>query len=230
MSPDDMALARRIANEGFTVYLPLLFGKIGQDSVISGYFQSCAYGEFECSKTSTSSPALKWLRTVCERVINMSGQPVGIIGMCLTGVFPLVLLREGIRAAVLCQPTIPFNLLFGRPINDQKTDIGLDPEDVSAATKSDVPLLTMRYASDKRCPEERVDKLRDIFRGRLADIKLQGQGHSTLGGSFHSGAFADTIKYLKVRLGSDRGPQRMNLAKLDKKACEITADGKWRPL
>src|SRR5262245_64644473 len=99
ISPDDMQFARRIANQGFTVYLPLLFGEVGQNNFISGYFQSCVYGEFECSKKSTSSPALKWLQTLRDQVINISGKPIAIIGMFLTGVFPLALLGEGVGGA-----------------------------------------------------------------------------------------------------------------------------------
>jgi hypothetical protein len=86
----------------------------------------------------------------------------------------------------------------------------------------------MQYACDRRCPKERIAKLQDIFKQRLADIELAGEGHSTLAGSFNAGAFLDTIQYLKVRLGSKSGPIRMSLAKLDGKDCEITADGNWR--
>ena len=231
MSPDDMQLARRIANQGFTVYLPLLFGEPGQNNPISGYFQSCAYGEFECSRNSTSSPALKWLRTVRDQVINISGKPIGIIGMCLTGVFPLALLSDGVEAAVLCQPTLPFSLLFGQPIGRQKKDIGLDERDLEIAIRSSVSLLAMRYGSDKLSPPERMQALRGIFPERLAVIEIEHKrGHSTLAASFDKEAFTDTIRYLKVRLGAKHGPEPMDLAKFNGKRCEITAEGNWRAL
>jgi dienelactone hydrolase len=232
MTPYDLELARRIANHGFTVYLPLLFGAPGQNNAFSGYFQSCAYGEFECSKLSTTSPIVKWLQDdVCKRVEDLSGNPIGIIGMCLTGIIPLALLRDGIAAAVLCQPTLPFNLLFGRPIGEQKQDLGLAPVDLENATRSTTPLLAMRYASDPLCPEERINKLRDVFQKRLATIDIEDQkGHSTLANDFHPGGFADAVKYLRVRLGAAFGPQEMTLARLDGQRCEITADGTWRAL
>jgi dienelactone hydrolase len=231
MSPADMELARRIAHQGFTVYLPLLFGEPGQDSFISGYFQSCAYGEFECAALSKSSPALKWLETVCDQVVDLSGKPIGVIGMCLTGVFPLALLRAGVEAAVVCQPTLPFNLLFGKPIGRQKEDVGLDKTHLDKAAQSTVPLLAMRYASDKLCPPERMQKLRSIFHQRLASIEIEGKkGHSTLADSFDAQAFADTINYLRVMLGVERGPKLMSIAKLGRKNCEITADRIWRAL
>lgn len=164
-------------------------------------------------------------------MIDISGKPIGIIGMCLTGVFPLALLGEGVGGAVLCQPTLPFTLTFGKPIGRQKENIGLDRNDLDIATRSNIPLLAMRYAADELCPPERIQALRDIFRERLASIEvIGGKGHSTLAGNFHAEAFADTIKYLQVRLGVKRGPKQMHLATLGGKNCEITADGKWRQL
>ena len=65
------------------------------------------------------------LRDVCRRVSEHARGPVGVIGMCLTGAFPLALLGEGVQAAVLCQPTLPFNALFMRPIGAQRRVLGL---------------------------------------------------------------------------------------------------------
>lgn len=72
--------------------------------------------------------------------------------------------------------------------------------------------------------------LQQIFQDRFALIEIEGEGHSTLAGSFDQGAFADTIRYPKVRLRAEPGPKQMSLAKLDGKECQITADGKWRAL
>jgi dienelactone hydrolase len=229
LSWEDMLLAHRIADEGFQVYLPVLFGTVKENSVGFGYFQSCVSGEFECSKLSARSSILDWLEEVCTRVSeDTSGGRIGVIGMCLTGTFPLALLQDRVQAAVLCQPSLPFTALLGRPIGAQKTDIGLSVKDLDVAQHSNVPFLTMRYAGDPRCPQERMAKLRDLFKQRLADIELAGEGHSTLAGNFNASAFTETIQYLKVRLGSKSGPIRMNLAKLEGKDCEITADGNWR--
>lgn len=230
MTPDDMALARRLASKGFTVHLPLLFGEPGQDSFISGYFQSCAYGEFECARLSARSPILDWLDPFCRHVIATSRGPVGVIGMCLTGALPIALLNTGIEAAVLCQPTLPFNLLMRRPFGEQKSDLGVAPGDLdNALKKSKVPLLAMRYASDALCPHERMQTLRTTFNQRIATIEIQGgDGHSTLAGDFDRKAFADTIKYLTARLRFPRVAQDMALARLEGKKCRITDQGEWR--
>jgi len=228
MSPADISLANCLGREGFSVYVPLLFGEVKQDNFVRGYFQTCLGGDYECSKLSTRSTALDWIGEVCEHV-RKSNQPVGAIGMCLTGIFPVSLLRNGVAAAVLCQPTVPFNWLLGRPVGAQEKDLGLDPTDLGyAETKSTVPMLAMRYMGDRRCPEERMKALQDTFPGRIAVIEIPRDGHSTLAGDFDACAFADTVAYLKVMLGVEAGPKRMREARLNGRACELTAEGKWR--
>ncbi len=88
----------------------------------------------------------------------------------------------------------------------------------------------MRYARDEKCPDDRMCKLRDIFQKRLADIELEGEGHSALAGSFNEDAFADTVQYLKVRLRVEPGPKSMRRARLNGKRYEISAEGLWREL
>ena len=233
MTPDDMRLARRLAQENFNVYLPLLFGDVGQDSTTAGYWQACARGPFECSDLSARSEVLTWIEGLCDTIAkdtaggSAKGQ-LGVIGMCLTGIFPLALLRPGVAAAVACQPTVPFRLIPPRPVGKQKKDLGLSAADLARASKSDVPFLAMRYASDALCPAERMGVIRDTFKTRVAVIEIPNKkGHSTLASSFDPDAFADTVSYLKVRLKSDPGPRRMKLATLSGRPCEITAGGMW---
>ena len=230
MSPDDLALAKCLGQQGMSVYLPLLFGEPGQNRIFAGYFQSCAQADFECAALSRSSPIIDKLREVCRRVGDQAGRPTGVIGMCLTGSFPLALLGDGVQAAVLCQPTLPFNALFMRPIGAQRRVFGLAPEDLNRALKSQVPILAMRYRNDSLCPAERFRALRETFRERIAQIEIASQNgqHSTLAADFNFDAFADAVSYLKARLGAASRPQRMKLARLDGRPCEIGPDGRWR--
>jgi dienelactone hydrolase len=229
LSPADMGLARCLAKEGFSVYLPLLFGTRGQDNWLLGYFQSCGRSTFECSKLSTNSPILGWVRTVCRRVADQAHGPIAVIGMCLTGAFPLACLADPrVRGAILCQPTIPFSLA-GTPDDEQKFDLGVDPRDLDVAVRSGVPILAMRYTADTKCPPQRMMILRWAFRDKVAVIELGGEGrHSTLAGNFDEGAFADVVSYLTVVLDRAPGPSRMRLARVGDRACEITAEGRWR--
>jgi len=197
-----------------------------------GYFQSCATAEFDCSSLSGPSPILIRLREVCGKIIERTGGSIGIIGMCLTGTFPLALLREGVSAAVLCQPTRPFNPFFLRPVGAQKRALGLAQSDIERARQFDLPFLALRYKSDRLCPRERFQTLREQFPGRMAAIEIDGepQGHSTLAGDLNEDAFADAAVYLKTRLGLSKKAAKMRLARFDDRPCEITPEGRWRAL
>lgn len=232
LSLSDLALAKCLAQKGFSVYLPLLFGEAGQESLFLGYFQSCATAEFDCSTLSGPSPILIGLREVCGRIIERTGRSIGIIGMCLTGSFPLALLREGVSAAVLCQPTRPFNPFFMRPVGAQKRALGLARSDIERARQFNLPFLALRYKSDRLCPRERFETLREHFPGLMAGIEIDGepQGHSTLASDLNEDAFADAAVYLKTRLGLSKKAAKMRLARLDDRPCEITPAGRWRAL
>jgi dienelactone hydrolase len=234
LSDHDIALGRRLAGNGFTVYLPLLFGEPGQDRFLKGYFESCVNGPFICSTPSMTSPIVDDVREVCEAVARRSG-PLGVVGMCLTGAFPLALLSRDVRAAVLCQPTLPFGL-FAAIVGlteRERNDLGLSHPDIERARASDVPLLALRYVDDWRCPRERLDSLERTFPGRVARIELTrehhpgGGHHSTLAADCDRTAFADTVAYLRARLGLAREPSAMRLATFERRACRITADGQW---
>lgn len=234
LSPDDLALARCISMEGFRVYAPLLFGAPEQDDFVKGFAQSCRAGLFECNDLSARSAILDRLETFCDNVAKANG-PIGVVGMCLTGVFPLALFSNQVHAAVLCQPTLPFSTLPGWPTGKQVTDLGLGAADLAEAMGSQVPFLAMHYAKDRRCPAERIEEFQNVFGARVAVISLEGSGkHSSLAGDFDPDAFADAMTYMKVRLGILAGPRRMAKARLrvgtENHACEIEADGPWKSL
>jgi len=232
MSLSNLALARCLANEGFSVFVPLMFGEPGQERFFGGYFQSCARAEFDCSSPTGGSAILHKLRETRRKLVERTGAPIGIIGMCLTGVFPLALLGDRVSAAILCQPTLPFNALLMRPIGEQKRALALSRADIDHARRTNIPLLAMRYQSDPLCPAQRFDTLREMFGSRIALIEIgdEPQGHSALAWDLNDDAFGDAIKYLKVCLGVDKRAQNMKLAKVAGRTCEMTAQGEWRAL
>lgn len=237
LTPDDLALARALGHGKFNVFAPLLFGAPEQDSVIKGYDQACHSKLFACGDLATRSPVLDRIDAMCAELAKRDGRPIGVIGMCLTGVFPLALLNDAsgrppdrVTAAVLCQPTVPFSLVRGRPTGRQKGDLGLGPADLDAATRSSVPWLLVRYTGDGRCPPERVMAFRKRFGTRMAAIELPGSHHSSLAGDFHRDAFDDVVSYLTVRFDPTAGPRTMKLARVqpaDSQPCVIGKDGLW---
>lgn len=232
MSLSNLALAQCLGREGFSVYLPLLFGEPGQARFLGGYFQSCATDGFNCSSPDGGSAILNPLRETRARIVQRSGAPVGIIGMCLTGAFPLALLGDGVAAAVLCQPTLPFNTLLMRPIGAQRRSLGLGEADLERARQFDVPLLAMRYRNDSLCPRERFGVLRRLAPSRIASLEVDDppDGHSTLAWDLHEDALADAVSYLKVCLGLEKRARPMRLTKFNGRRCEITPERRWRAL
>jgi dienelactone hydrolase len=230
LTDDDLALARCLSKRGFHVFTPLLFGRLGQDSATLGFASACLGSppRFECSRLSARSEILNELEAVCDRIAACLNMRLGVIGMCLTGALPLALLPNRVDAAVLSQPTLPFDVLRRRPVGPQLTDLGLGPDDLKEAVASHVPFLAMHYADDPLSPRERLATIADTFGTRAAIIELPGSGkHSSLAGDLHIDALEDCVNYLKVRLGVETGPKRMMLARLEHKACEITRDG-WK--
>jgi dienelactone hydrolase len=232
MSLSDLALAQCLSKQGFSVFLPLLFGEPGQERFVAGYFQSCVTGEFDCSSLAGGSPIVKKLSATCQSILDRTRAPIGIIGMCLTGALPLALLGNGVEAAVLCQPTLPFNVLLGGPTGGQKRALGLSRAELERAQRSAIPLLAVRFKSDSLCPKERFETLREIFGGRIATIEInaEARGHSTLAGDLNDDALSDAVHYLKVRLAIEKQARPMKLALLDDRPCEMGADGRWRTL
>ena len=230
LTPADIRLARCLAKEELNVYVPLLFGSFGQNAGLAGYNQACRSGRFECSRLSVRSPILDRLEAVCDRAAAESRAAIGVIGMCLTGILPLALLRPGVEAAVICQPTVPFNpfaALFGHPITKkQQSDVGLAKADLMRARKSTVPFLALRFTNDKLCPTARMNELQTLFDDRIARIELADRdAHSTLGSSFDQGAFNDTVTYLRARLTKSAKAVPMRLATFKGRPCEITPSG-----
>ena len=116
ITPEVARFARIVADDGFTVYLPHLFGTPNKPLSV-GYMlgqmaRACIAREFSVLARGESSPITDWLRALCRRAHAECGGPgVGAIGMCLTGNFALSLMvDEAVMAPVLSQPSLPFPL------------------------------------------------------------------------------------------------------------------------
>ncbi len=209
-------LGNRLHREGFTVFLPLLFGNVGGHGFLGGYLRSCGSRQFVCAAADGSSAILPSLQQFCEEASRMAGnRPVGVIGMCLTGAFPISLLRStNVVAPVICQPTMPFSLVgAGDP-----AALGLEQGDVrQAIARREVSILGMRFTGDWRCPPQRFTKLRELFGSRFEAIEIpsgldtvESNAHSVLVGSYKPNgpthqALLRTVEFLKRRLSPADG-------------------------
>jgi len=164
ITPEVARFGERVAEAGFTVYLPHLFGTPGR-AFSTGYMlgqlaRACVSREFAVLAANRSSPVTDWLRALCRRAHAECGGPgVGALGMCLTGNFALSLMvDEAVMAPVLSQPSLPFPVSPGR-----RAALHLGPEEL-ARVKDRVaggcPVLGLRFTRDPLCPGARFERLR----------------------------------------------------------------------
>lgn len=164
ITPEVAGFARRVADAGFHVAVPVMFGSVGKPLsvpyALRGIARACVSREFHVLATHGSSPITHWLRALARQLHEQCGGPgVGAIGMCLTGNFALGLMMEpALLAPVLSQPSLPFPL--GR---ERRAGLHVSPEELANVKKrasEGVGVLGLRFSHDPMCPPERFDTLR----------------------------------------------------------------------
>lgn len=166
MSVKCLELADRLIGQGFSVYLPLFFGKPGQDSVLLGLGAAarlCVRNEMNCLANNGRSLVAAWLRALCRRMLaECRGRGVGVIGMCFTGNLVLsVMLDESVLVPVMCEPAVP---LFPCT-KKRKASLGVPQEDLTRAAEraKTAHVLGFRFATDKKSPAERFENMKRLF-------------------------------------------------------------------
>jgi dienelactone hydrolase len=164
ITPPVAEFARRVADAGFTAYLPHLFGTPGKP-LSTGYMigqlaRACISREFGVLAKGESSPITNWLRALCRQAHAECGGPgVGAIGMCLTGNFALALMvDETVMAPVLSQPSLPFPLTKAH-----RAALHISDDELAAVkrrVREGCPVLGLRFTADPMCPPERFATLR----------------------------------------------------------------------
>lgn len=175
ITPAVARFGRRVADAGFTVAMPELFGTVGKGygaNVVGQLLRACVAREFHVLAAHGSSPITDWLRAVARSLHEELGGPgVGAIGMCLTGNFALTLMVDPwLMAPVLSQPSLPFGL--GR---ERRAGLHLSPEDLAVAKKraaAGAGVLGMRFTGDPLVPRERFETLRREFGEHFEAIEI----------------------------------------------------------
>jgi len=165
ITPPVARFATIVADAGFTVLMPNLFGTPGRKMTapyaLGQIARACISREFRLFAANATSPIISWLRALCaEAHAELGGRGVGAIGMCLTGNFALALMiDESMMAPVLSQPSLPAG-----PSRASKRGLHLSKEDlvvVKRRAAAGVPLLGLRFTNDPMCPGERFERLRE---------------------------------------------------------------------
>lgn len=171
ITPAVTKYATRVADAGFTVYLPELVGKpvaatpwAALLSNTVNWVRVCISREWRVLAANQSSPVVDWLRALARQAHRECGGPgVGAVGMCLTGNFGLTMMLDApVLAAVLGEPSLPFPLTPTR-----RRGLHASPAEIAAAhEKIDGEggrLLGLRFQGDWLCPAERFARLRTEF-------------------------------------------------------------------
>lgn len=185
-----ISLAEVVADSGFCVHLPLLFGEPGDNRPIPFIAKLCVSREFRLFAKKGGSPIVDWLRALCRKVKADCGEPgVGAIGLCLTGNFAIALMADdAVLAPVASEPALP---LFACTESAKRavavTDEELDGARVRCA--SGVPLMCLRFSGDRKSPQQRFEAISSAlgpeFRGIVitspdANHHISRRAHSVL--------------------------------------------------
>ncbi|MBL4583785.1 MAG: dienelactone hydrolase family protein [Pseudomonadales bacterium] len=186
ITPEVARFATTVADSGFTVVMPSLFGTPGKPNS-SGYIarqllRACISKEFKVLASRKSSPITDYLRALCTSVHKELGGPgVGAIGMCLTGNFALSLMVDpSVMAPVLSQPSLPFPLS-----KDKRSALHISDEDFACIKKrvkvDDQKILALRFSDDVTSPPERFDRLRQELGANFETIEIDSSPGNAFG-------------------------------------------------
>lgn len=184
ITPECAAFATRLAEEGFSVALPSLFGTpmapLNALSMARVLPRICVSRELGLLARHAASPMTEWLRALCRRLHEESaGAPIGAIGMCLTGNFALALAVDPwLMAPVLSQPSLPVGVSASH-----RAALHASPEAVLTlrrrAEEEGVRVLGMRFTHDPLCPPERFETLREELGDAFEGIEIDsGPGNA----------------------------------------------------
>jgi dienelactone hydrolase len=206
-----LRLAGTIAQAGFVVWVPILFGPSHTTTTplrgAAGVVASCIRREIYAFAANRSSPITDVVRALCRELSNETGRPVGVVGLCLTGNFALATTTEAEVNAVVCgQPSLPMP-----PCLSRKHALHLGPNELEALRRraaEGLDIFVARFDRDYICPPERVNRLREVV-GEAHFIKpdIPGSGHAVFTESLSldpnhptQHALREMIGYLQRRL------------------------------
>jgi dienelactone hydrolase len=179
ITPQVAEFSRQVADDGFTVYMPHMFGTPGKPLSIpyalGQMARACVSREFKVFAKRESSPITDWLRALCRHAHAECGGPgVGAIGMCLTGNFALSLMVDpSVMAPVLSQPSLPFPITASHRAAIHLSDSDLQV--VKRRAGEGCGVLGLRFTADPMCPRERFETLRQQLGRGFEGIEIDSR-------------------------------------------------------
>jgi len=166
ISTEVLRFARKVAERGFTVFLPHLFGPVGVRTTevnrIRELVRLCINREFHVLAENRSSPIVEWLRALGRHALEqVGGKGVGAVGMCVTGNFALTMtLDPWVVAPVMAHPSFPLPVTRSKAAAVHATPQTLENARRRVAAES-LKVLGVRFHGDVLfCRAARFDTLR----------------------------------------------------------------------
>lgn len=188
MSRPFVDYCRGLAQEGYRVFMPLLFGEPESRMSNQEVRAFCMTEEFKAlfearQDEPDARPFTAWLLRLTREVLERSDpRRAAVIGMCMTGGFALATIaEEGVGAAVACQPAFP----FFRGIRT----LGLSRDERESASQRARRLTVdqgrpclqgYRHRWDYICRPAHLRAAKRIFGESFEGITIPGRGHSTV--------------------------------------------------
>jgi dienelactone hydrolase len=180
ITPAVARFAQRMADAGFTAFMPQLFGE-PMRPLSRGYanrviLRACISREFKVLASRESSPIVNWLRALARHAHAQCGGPgVGAVGMCFTGNFALAMMLDApMLAPVLAQPSLPFAINESR-----RGGLHVSAREIAAAhekiDQQGAKILALRFVQDPMCPGERFARLREEFGAAVETIEIDAR-------------------------------------------------------
>lgn len=178
-----LVLARELAESPgrHRVYLPLMFGKWNANAAprhLLSFVGGRSWGSrWDLRKPDSLGTVVDEAAALCREISRRhGGQRVVVIGSCLTGSWPVALLREPcVAGGIVCQPALP--LLPGS--DEAKRGLGIPGVEleaaVAAAKRENKSLLGFCYLEDKFTPDAmlmKFERLKRAFGNRFTPCLL----------------------------------------------------------
>jgi dienelactone hydrolase len=163
----------------FTVYVPMLFGNLGESSTLGGSLAYWLNGEWKEDEDGQTRIAV-WLQAVTKMIESkQEGKPIGVIGNCLTGTLPLALLNNpNVKAVVLAQPTLPLRMF--RFMDADRRSLGIPHADLKGAKeREDVKIYGVRFEHDCVSSPKKQETLQAEFGDRYINAEIKESEYLT---------------------------------------------------
>jgi len=171
LSPDVLELALRLSRQNYSVYVPLLWGKPDHNTDSQLLFLRYAVElrsspRWRAAEADVDRPILDELASLCRLIADAHPKHrIGVIGNCITGVFPFALAARvpKVAAPIGSQPTLPITLSGA---DAAKTGLSAKETALLSSriqTDPSFQMLGFRFAGDRNCRKERFDTFESHF-------------------------------------------------------------------